>query len=249
MNPYLEQSRIWRDFHTRVLVHFAAALTQRLAGRYFVELEESLYIDPTSDEPRLFAVADTAVAEDEDRADDQGGVATALVVAPVTVKVPGITKKKVRRLLVRDSNSQEVITVIELLSPSNKAAGADRNKYLEKRGEVLTSRTNFIELDLLRGGTRLPINGLPECDYYALVSRWRERPNMGLWPVKLREPLPTIPIPLRWGEAEPLIELKPVLDQTYDGAGYARRIYRTPPEPPLSPADAEWAKAFIPSAP
>ena len=43
---------------------------------------------------------------------------------------------------------------------------------------------------------------------------------MGLWPVKLREPLSPIPIPLRPGEPEPLLELKPVLDRTYDEAGY-----------------------------
>jgi hypothetical protein len=252
MNPYLEQAHLWRGFHTSFLVHLVDAITPRLGGRYFVELEESLYIDPSGDEPRLFAVADTAVAESEDDAEGSGGVATAtaVVAAPVTVTVPGVTKKKARRLVIRDSNSQDVVTVIEVLSPSNKAAGADRDKYLEKRGEVLTSRTNFIELDLLRGGKRMPIRTLPEgCDYYALVSRWWERPNMGLWPVAVRDPLPTIPIPLRRGEAEPLIDLKPVLDLTYDGAGYARRIYRTPPEPPLSATDAEWAKAFVPAAP
>jgi hypothetical protein len=248
MNPYLEQAHLWRGFHTSFLVHLVEALTPRLGGRYFVELEESLYIDPTGDEPRLFAVADTAVTDSDDgEGNATAATATAVVSAPVTVTVPGVTKKKARRLVIRDSNSQEVVTVVELLSPSNKAAGADRDKYLEKRGEVLTSRTNFIELDLLRGGQRLPIRGLPGCDYYALVSRWWERPNMGLWPVPLRDPLPAIPVPLRRGEAEPLIELKPVLDLTYDGAGYARRIYRTPPEPTLSAADAEWAKAFVPA--
>ena len=147
--------------------------------------------------------------------------------------------------MIRDTASLEVVTVIELLSPSNKEPGADRNKYIEKRVEVLTSRTNFIELDLLRGGQRLPIRDLPACDYYALVSRWWERPSMGRWPVKLRDPLPAIPIPLRRGEAEPLVELKPVLDRTYDEAGYAYRIYRHEPEPPLSAEDAAWAKGLL----
>jgi hypothetical protein len=252
MNPYLEQSHIWRDFHNSFLVTLRAALTPRVAPRYHVEYEESLYIDPTGDEPRLFAVADTAVADPvSDEGGTSGGPASAVVLAaPVTVTVPGVTRKKARRLVVRDSNSQEVVTVIELLSPSNKTAGADRDKYLEKRGEVLTSAAHFVELDLLRGGQRMPIRPRPECDYYVLVSRAWQRPQMGLWPVNLRDPLPALPIPLHRGEPEPLIELKPVLDRTYDDAGYARRIYRTPPEPPLSPADVEWARAFIPpSAP
>jgi hypothetical protein len=249
MNPYLEQSHVWRGFHTSFLVQFVAALTPRIGNRYFVELEESLYIDPTGDEPRLFAVADTAVADSEDvESNAATTTATAIVAAPVTVTVPGVTKKKMRRLVIRDSQSQVAITVIEVLSPSNKMPGSDRDKYLEKRGEILTSATHFVELDLLRGGKRMPIRTLPDdCDYYALVSRAWQRPNMGLWPVKLRDPLPAIPIPLRRGEPEPLIELKPILDRTYDEAGYVRRIYRTPPESPLSPADAEWAKAFVPT--
>lgn len=249
MNPYLEQPDLWRDFHNSFLVSFRAALVPQLPDRYLVEYEESLYIDPTGDDPRLFAVADAAVADTEDEPEGPTGAPTAAAVvsAPITVTVPGVTKRKARRLVVRDSKSQEVITVIEMLSPSNKAPGPDRNKYLEKRGEVLTSATHFIELDLLRGGKRMPIRTLPECDYYALVSRAWQRPEMGVWPVKLREPLPAIPIPLRRGEPEPLIGLKPVLDRTYDEAGYARRIYRATPEPPLSAADSEWAKGFVPA--
>jgi hypothetical protein len=247
MNPYLEQGHLWRDFHNSFLVTLRAALTPRVAPRYHVEYEESLYIDPTGDEPRLFAVADAAIADPDDGA-KSGTAATAVVAAPVTVTVPGVTKKKARRLVIRDSKSQEVITVVELLSPSNKTSGPERAKYLEKRGEVLTSTANFVELDLLRGGQRMPIRPLPECDYYVLVSRAWQRPQMGLWPVKLRDPLPALPVPLRRGEPEPLIELKPVLDRTYDEAGYVHRIYRTPPEPPLSDADAKWAAQFLPAA-
>jgi len=248
MNPYLEQAHLWRGVHTTFLVDLAAAITPRIADRYFVELEESLYIDATGDEPRMFAIADAAVADSEAGPDVATGAPTGVIAAPVTVSVPGVTQKKARYLTIRDTNSLEVITVIEMLSPANKQPGTDREKYAAKRVETLTSRTHFIALDLLRGGTRLPIRSLPDCDYYALVSRWWDRPKMGVWPVGLRDPLPSIPIPLRRGEPEPLVDLKAILDRAYDEGGYARRIYRTPPEPPLSPADAEWAKQFIPAA-
>jgi hypothetical protein len=247
MNPYLEQAHLWRGVHATFLVSLVAALTPRLVPKYHVEFEESVYIDPTGDEPRLFAIADAAVADVGEKTDAGDRATTAVVAEPVTVTVPGVNRKKARRLVIRDSNSLEVVTVLELLSPSNKQAGPDRDRYIEKRLEVLTSRANFIELDLLRGGQRLPIRSLPPCDYYALISRWWQRPNMGLLPVNLRDPLPPIPIPLRQGEAEPKIELKPVLDRTYDEAGYEYRIYRTPPEPPLAPADAEWARHFVPA--
>jgi len=71
---------------------------------------------------------------------------------------------------------------------------------------------------------------------------------MGLWPTQLREPLPTIPIPLRQSDAEPQISLKTVLDNAYDDAGYAYRVYGSLPEPALTAGDAEWAKQFVPAS-
>jgi hypothetical protein len=41
----------------------------------------------------------------------------------------------------------ELVTVIELLSPTNKA-GTGRLEYLEKRHELHTRRVNLVEIDL-----------------------------------------------------------------------------------------------------
>jgi len=80
--------------------------------------------------------------------------------------------------VLRDRETLRIVTLIELLSPTNKRAGGDgREQYLDKREEIIQSRTNLVELDLLRGGQRLPMQGdLPRADYYALVRRgWRRR--------------------------------------------------------------------------
>lgn len=167
---------------------------------------------------------------------------------PETATVLGVTQEKTRRLLVRDTDNQHIVTVVELLSPSNKEAGADRTRYIDKRTDILTSRVNLVELDFLRGGPRLPVRTLPPCAYYALVSRHWLRPKMGLWPIGLRDPLPQIPIPLRENEAEPSVELQAVLNQTYDSAAYAGHIYRRPPEPQLPPDDATWARGILTDA-
>ncbi len=81
------------------------------------------------------------------------------------------------------------MTVIELLSPTNKYAGPDREQYLVKRRELLASPVHFVEIDLLRGGPRMPMQDLPECDYCVLVSRVETRLDAGLWPIRLREPI------------------------------------------------------------
>ena len=124
---------------------------------------------------------------------------------------------------------------------SNKATGNDRDSFLDKRRALVTSQASYIELDFLRGGPRLPLRRPPAFDYYVMVSRSWERPNADLWPVQLRESLPAIPIPLRRGEEEPLIDLQAVLHHTFDEAGYGPRIHRLTPQPPLPPDDAAWA--------
>lgn len=88
--------------------------------------------------------------------------------------------EKVRYLYVRHLETDEIVTVIELLSPTNKYAGPDREQYLGKRYELLRSRTHLVEIDLLRGGPRMPPDDLPTCDYCAIVSRVEERPTAGV---------------------------------------------------------------------
>ncbi len=148
-----------------------------------------------------------------------------------------------------DHKLVETVTVIEFLCPFNKAFGEDRENYLEKRRDLFATRVNFVELDFLRGGPRLPLKDLPDCSYYAMASRPATRPTPDICPVKLRDPLPSIPIPLRDGEPEPIVDLQAVLHKVYDGAGYAHRIYKYEPEPKLSPADADWATAILAAAP
>ncbi len=173
-----------------------------------------------------------------------GGVVAAGT-APAAAVIPLTLGRPKRWLTVRRMDGGQIVTVVELLSPSNKAAGKDREKYLSKRQRLLDSRAHFVELDLLRGGQRMPVRPLPPIDYCVLVSRRQRRPNVDLWPLTLRDPLPHLPIPVRRGDSEPLIDLRAVLDRVYDEAGYGPRLYRTDPDPPLSPADAEWAAGLL----
>jgi hypothetical protein len=145
-----------------------------------------------------------------------------------------------------DRVRRQLVTVIELLSPSNKKPGPDREQYIAKRLQVLTSPVHFVEIDLLRGGPRLPLSDLAVCDYYALVSRGEKRPDAGSWPLGMRDPLPTIPIPLQTPHADAQLDLQQVLHRIYDAAGYEDYIYQGQPQPPLSAEEAAWATQFVP---
>lgn len=150
-------------------------------------------------------------------------------------------------LEILDRRSREVVTVVELLSPSNKRkSGTDRAQYLAKRRAVLASRSHLVEIDLLRGGEVMPGEDRLDCRYSILVSRAEERPEAGFWPLGLADRLPSIPIPLRAPHADASLDLQALLDRVYDEASYEYDIYDGPPHPPLTADEQAWAGPFVP---
>lgn len=244
MNPYFEQPGVWRGFHASLIVKIMDALGPVAAPQYFFQVEESLYIEDRRNERGvLFAVADVGVSRNENRP-ESGSTATleAPASAPVTgrVRLGAITRKH-RWLTIRDSQTRRIVTVIEVLSPSNKSPGDDREQYLRKRRRILRSSAHLVEIDLLRGGQRMPVEDAPPSDYRMMVSRRPQRPDVQVWPIGARQPLPPIPVPLRTGEPELTLDLKPLVDAVYDGGAYRYHLYTAPPQPPLLPPDDAWA--------
>ncbi len=153
--------------------------------------------------------------------------------------------ERVPFLEIRDRQGRELVSVLEMLSPSNKR-GDDRQQYLTKREGLLGGAAHLTELDLLRGGRPMPSANRPACHYSALISQAQDRPRAGFWSIGLRERLPEIPIPLRHPDGDARIDLQEILHRVYDAYGYEDFIYDTPAEPPLSPDDADRAQQFLP---
>ena len=87
----------------------------------------------------------------------------------------------------------------------------DRVQYLAKRAEILAVLlTSSRSISSVVAG-RCPIPTALSRTYRVLVSRFEERPVAGFWPIGLRQPLPTIPIPLRHGTPDATIELQQIL--------------------------------------
>lgn len=159
---------------------------------------------------------------------------------------------------VRDPRRRhKLITFIDIVSPSNKTAGPDRETYLEKHREVFASDASLIEIDLLRGGRRLLANPRvkqrlseldPPPDYLVLANRaWTRGEGAGAWDmfaISLREMLPVIAVPLRVNEPEVPLDLQHVFNRAYDAGPYQRGAldYSSPPHPPLAEADYAWAR-------
>jgi Protein of unknown function (DUF4058) len=245
MNPYLEQTDAWHDFHHSYITEIRAAIAPQIRPNYLAKIDENVYIHELSAEQRLLlGRPDVAVLRSNAPAGTSTDVANRE--APVYGQVsPATDIVREPFIEIRDTESRQLVTVIELLGPTNKSISADRDQYIAKRRKILAGGVHLVEIDLLRGGPRMPVEKMPQCDYIVMVSRSQERPRVGLWPVRLKERLPEIPIPLRHADADALVDLQSLLDSAYDAAGYADYVYGGTPSPPLHPEDAKWAEGVI----
>ena len=136
---------------------------------------------------------------------------------------------------VKDAATKEVVTVIELLSPANKV-GESRQKYLGKRQQILESVTHLVEIDLLRGGSAMPVyNNKKSSHYRILVSRGDTRPTADLYAFNVGDRIPSFPLPLLVSDAEPILDLQLLVSQLYDQLAYDYFInYNTSPPSPWS---------------
>ena len=247
MNPYLEQADVWHDFHERAIPLMAELLGPQVLPRYIAKIDEHVYIHDTGDGSRQFlGRADVGVMPLRPVGTATDSTA-AVLDAPVRVRLPDVDRESEAFIEIRDRKTRELVTVVELLSPSNKRPGEDRDQYINKRHRLISAGVNLVEIDLLRGGPRMPMAGVPDCDYCVLVSRSDAWPDGGVWPLRVRDTFTDIPVPLRPADALARLDLKAVLDRVYDAAGYEFYIYDGQPEPPLSPEDAAWAAQFVPT--
>jgi hypothetical protein len=249
MDPYLEQPGTWSDFHATFYVEIKAALNTILPPGFVARSDQYIWIhEPAAHDRMLLGKPDAYVAEPHAGVASRAGTALA---APATIVLPAVRREGNRYLKILDVHHHRVVTVLEVLSPSNKESGPDREAYLMKRNEYLATGVNLIELDLLRGGQRMPWGDAapPTTDYYVMISRAWEFPKAGIWAFTLREPLPPIPIPLAADAAEPTLDLQTCFDHAFARGRYETEIdYRRPPALPLTENDAQWANRLTVSA-
>jgi len=220
MDPYLEHPALWPDMHNRLIAALADAMTPLVAPRYYVGLERRAYLLKPDD---------------------------LVLIGVLDVDVPMAEEVGETFLEVHEVANGRLVTLLELLSPVNKLSTQGRDDYERKRLAVFRSRTNLVEVDLLRAGEPMPVVGGPAAgDYRILVSRGESRPRSQLYPFGLRDPIPPFPLPLLPGDPEPAIDLGAVLHALYDRARFDLRLdYARPPVPPLDEPDAAWARGLL----
>jgi hypothetical protein len=205
MDPYLERRSLWEEVHAGLIVDIQDFLTPLLRPRYRVAIERRTYLALLPPPEQRIGKQDVLVMA-SGKGTSQATLSTLAHVAvePLVGELPLPEEVLERYLEVRDVATQEVITVIEVISPTNKITIEGRSQYEQKRLKVLSSLTNLVEIDLIRTGEPFAMTVARPGDYRIVVSRSQYRPQASIYPFGLRDPIPDFPIPLRPGETEPV---------------------------------------------
>lgn len=250
MDPYLEQH--WGDVHHNLITFAQGMMNERLPADLRARVEERIVVDLPG-EDRVY-YPDVRVVQREPK----GKAGTATIASDVTMaeplEVPFLEPETQGFLEIVETGAQRrVVTVVEVLSPSNKHAGRGRDLYRQKQLDLADASISLVEIDLLRAGPhvlQVPLAQYPEeyrTPYKVCVHRgWKAKAE--IYRLPLRERLPVIRIPLRQTDADVPLDLQALIVQVYRHGRYDDIDYTLPPVPALEPEDNVWADAVLRAA-
>jgi hypothetical protein len=250
MDPYLEQH--WGDVHHNLITFAQGLLNERLPRDLLARVQERILVELPSEERVYYP--DVRVVEHQ--RPGQGGTAVAAADGTLAepLEVPFLEPETQGFLEIIETRPQRrLITVVEVLSPSNKYAGRGRDLYRQKQGDLADSGISLVEIDLLRAGPhvlQVPLGQYPpsyRTPYKVCVHRgWKAKAE--IYRAPLCERLPAIRVPLRQTDPDVPLDLQALIAQVYRHGRYDDIDYTAPPVPPLDPDDAVWADALLRAA-
>ncbi|MFN8490439.1 MAG: DUF4058 family protein [Caldilineaceae bacterium] len=244
MDPYIEHPEVWSDFHGAFAEVIRSQLNEVIRPRYVARMTPHMTYETVEIESRRVAYPDVGLWQPQP---PTGKVAVAIppptpapVISLVTTELP----LRLYTVEIRQVETMKLITAIEILSPVNKNPAHEAyDAYLRKRQELLRSQAHFMEIDLLRGGTRPPLQTpVPEAPYYITLSRANRRPYVEVWPVQLADPLPVVAVPLLEPDPDAPLDVGRAVAACYERGGYDIIIdyTRNAPPPKLSKEETLW---------
>jgi hypothetical protein len=249
MDPWLEDC--WPGFHLHLISIISSKLGRQLPDDLLVTAEETISIGDADDKIR----PDLNVSEESWKtgvppswSPEREDVLESTVTKPLLVMVPPVKHRWLEIL----TTTGHLVTVIEIISPTNKMGG--REFYRNKRKALVKARVNVVEMDLLRGGhTLVDVDGewwdkytsTHRPDYVTCVSRGQVDEQREVYPSLLRDRLPVIRVPLRPGEADIILDIQEAVNEAYDMGLYWKRDHRHEPSLALNPDDSQWADALL----
>lgn len=244
MDPYIEDAEIWSDFHNNLASEIQGQLNPLIRPRYIARLIPRVTYEVVEIARPRGVRPDVGIWARSTLPRIVRESASVITPAPVTSSVELEFPLELVNVEIHRTDTLELVTAIEILSPVNKKPGHEAfEEYLRKRRELLRSAAHLIEIDLLRVGSRPPLQEpVPPAPYYIVLSRANHRPEVAVWPLQFQDRLPTLPVPLDVKDPDVALDLGTALSAVYERGGYADLIdyHHTPPLPALSASDMLW---------
>ncbi len=141
---------------------------------------------------------------------------------------------------VRQRGDGRLITLLDVVSPTNRMTTAGRQAYLDTRKEARGAGASLVEIDLvLQGQPMLDYSrdNLPEWDYAVTVTRPAQPERHEIYTATLQKRLPRFKLPLAGDDRDSVMDLHTAFSRCYDQAGFGPRIdYTRDPQTKLTDA-------------
>ena len=249
MDPYIETPELWSDFHSDLASEIRADLNRLIQPHYFARLTPYVTYEVVEVGQVHGVRPDVGVWQLQSLPGEAPASAATIAPAPVESLVTLEIPLRLHRVEIRATASQQLVTVVGILSSVNKRSSHDAYlAYQRKRCDILRSEVHLLEIDLLRAGERPPLaRPVPAAPYYVVLSRANRRPTVEVWPIQLADRLPVLPVPLLEPDPDTPLDLGAVVVSVYERGAYASQIdYQQPPPPPaLSKPEADWLRTVL----
>jgi hypothetical protein len=251
MDPYLESH--WRDVHASLIIYIRDALQAALPAELRARVEERVVLEgPEGLDTHPFFPDLRVIEQRPQRPGSAKATAVVATAEPYLVEAEREPLTEGYIEIIDAGSGNRVVTIIEVLSPTNKLPGDGRQEYLRKQREICRSETNLVEIDLLRAGQHVaavPLENVHprlRTHYLVCVRRATVRSKAEFYPMFLSEKLPTVKVPLRPSDADVPLDLQALIEQCYRNGRYEGDLdYRRDPEPPWNKPEAEWADELL----
>ncbi len=150
---------------------------------------------------------------------------------------------------IRHRSDGRLVTLIDIVSPTNRTTDRGRQAYLERRREARSCGANLVEIDLVLQGTPMldyTRSGLADWDYAVTVTRATQPERVEIFTATLQKALPRFRLPLLGDDQSTIMDLRTVFARTYDQGNFGNQIdYQRDPPTTVTDQDRVWIDKLL----